>query len=319
MAKAMQGATSAVRTYNSAVLGLDGGNGWSIDTGGYVSDINGSASIGNLGFTTQLFWVFNQAMPLWIFIMLILLQENNRQIVFLMGLAVLYGPFPFVGLIPICLVAMFSRKYEHENGYKGWIKEFIKDTFTIENVLCGGAIGITSYLYFKGNSSAQVMGTSTQNVDVKGYFFMYSLFILFEAGVYFIATAKNSARDKYFYTSLISLLLIPLFKIGSGGDFCMRTSIPALVVLYLIVVKSLMDYKNKGDKIRFYALLALLLIGAATPFHEINRTVSETKNKYFNTGSISIDKIDENSVMTGSNFSGDIEGNFFYKWIILKV
>ena len=58
MAKAMEGATSAVRTYNSAVLGLDGGNGWSISTGGYVSDVYGSESIGNLGFTTQLFWEY---------------------------------------------------------------------------------------------------------------------------------------------------------------------------------------------------------------------------------------------------------------------
>ena len=58
MAKAMEGATSAVRTYNSAALGLDGGNGWSISTGGYVSDVYGSESIGNLGFTTQLFWEY---------------------------------------------------------------------------------------------------------------------------------------------------------------------------------------------------------------------------------------------------------------------
>ena len=58
MEKAMLGATSAVRTYNPSALGLDGGNGWSIATGGYVSDIYGSESIGNLGFTTQLFWEY---------------------------------------------------------------------------------------------------------------------------------------------------------------------------------------------------------------------------------------------------------------------
>ena len=58
MAKAEAGATSAVRTYNSSMLDKDGGNGWSIATGGYVSDISGSESIGNLGFTTQLFWEY---------------------------------------------------------------------------------------------------------------------------------------------------------------------------------------------------------------------------------------------------------------------
>ena len=45
MAKAMSGATGAVRTYNKDMLDKDGGNGWSIATGGYVSDIYGSESI----------------------------------------------------------------------------------------------------------------------------------------------------------------------------------------------------------------------------------------------------------------------------------
>ena len=58
MAKAMLGATGVVRSHNSAMLDKDGGNGWSIETGGYVNDINGSTSIGNLGFTTQLFWEY---------------------------------------------------------------------------------------------------------------------------------------------------------------------------------------------------------------------------------------------------------------------
>ena len=56
MAKASGGADSIVKQYNPEAYGKDGGNGWSIATGGYVSDIYGSESIGNLGFTTQLFW-----------------------------------------------------------------------------------------------------------------------------------------------------------------------------------------------------------------------------------------------------------------------
>ena len=58
MPKAMQGATGAIASYNKDALGKDGGNGWSIDTGGYVNDVSGSTSIGNLGFTTQLFWEY---------------------------------------------------------------------------------------------------------------------------------------------------------------------------------------------------------------------------------------------------------------------
>lgn len=58
MAKASSDSASIINRYNSAMLGADGGNGWSIDTGGYVSDVYASTSIGNLGFTTQLFWEY---------------------------------------------------------------------------------------------------------------------------------------------------------------------------------------------------------------------------------------------------------------------
>ena len=58
MAKAEQGANSIIKQYNNGAYGLDGGNGWSIATGGYVFDVSGSESIGNLGFTTQLFWEY---------------------------------------------------------------------------------------------------------------------------------------------------------------------------------------------------------------------------------------------------------------------
>ena len=56
MAKASLGADGIVKQYNPDAYGKDGGNGWSVATGGYVSDIYSSESIGNLGFTTQLFW-----------------------------------------------------------------------------------------------------------------------------------------------------------------------------------------------------------------------------------------------------------------------
>lgn len=64
MAQAEAGATSDIRDFinkgyiDSSVLGKDGGNGWSIDTGAYPYVVYGHQrnGIGNLGFTTQIFW-----------------------------------------------------------------------------------------------------------------------------------------------------------------------------------------------------------------------------------------------------------------------
>ena len=58
MAEAERGSTGIVNRKNPSVSGQDGGNGWSVATGGYPNDSDASDSIGNLGFTTQLFWEY---------------------------------------------------------------------------------------------------------------------------------------------------------------------------------------------------------------------------------------------------------------------
>lgn len=58
MADAEMGANSQINSLNPSVSGNDGGNGWSIATGGYPFDVSSDSSIGNLGFTTQLFWEY---------------------------------------------------------------------------------------------------------------------------------------------------------------------------------------------------------------------------------------------------------------------
>ena len=266
-------------------------------------------------FTTQLFWVFNQAMPLWLVTMLVLLQKNNKQTVLLMGLSVLYGPFPFLGLVPICIASMLGRKYEGAEGFKGWFIALLKDTITIENVLCGGAVGIISYIYFRGNAAAQLLDAASPTEDRKGYFFMYLFFFMLEAGVYFIAVAKSAYKDKYFYVSLVSLMIIPFVKIGYGGDFCMRVSIPPLLILCTLFIKALYEYWEKGEKLRFAVLLVIFFIGAVTPVHEFNRTLNETKNRYFNSGSIYRDTMDEDTIFGSDNFSGETDESLFFNWL----
>ena len=58
MKSAEQGADEIIEKYNPQALGRDGGNGWCIGTGGFVNKVDSSSSIGNLGFTTQLFFEY---------------------------------------------------------------------------------------------------------------------------------------------------------------------------------------------------------------------------------------------------------------------
>ena len=107
--------------------------------------------------TTQLFWVFNQAIPAWVCTMMDFIQRNNRSLVFILACCMLQGTFPFIGLGLLVLFWLFSRRYEIGKGIKGkekrviHIQMWIKDTFSMQNVVGGGIVGICSFLYFKGN------------------------------------------------------------------------------------------------------------------------------------------------------------------------
>ncbi|MBQ3015656.1 MAG: glycoside hydrolase N-terminal domain-containing protein, partial [Clostridia bacterium] len=59
MAQTEKYATDEIATYNPDALGKDGGNGWVIGTTNYQNDLTTDRlSVGNLGFTTQLFWEY---------------------------------------------------------------------------------------------------------------------------------------------------------------------------------------------------------------------------------------------------------------------
>ena len=59
--------------------------------------------------TTQLFWVFNQAVPAWLLAAVVFLGEKPRNMCFLTSLTILTSTFPFVGMLPYVLYFMISR------------------------------------------------------------------------------------------------------------------------------------------------------------------------------------------------------------------
>ena len=114
--------------------------------------------------TTQLFWVFNQAIPAWICTMLVYMQKNNRNLVFILACCMLSSTFPFVGLLLIVAFLCFTRKYSGLERFsmskktvkiKEYFKCLIKDTCTVQNVIGGGIIGIISF--FRGKTGRKKM------------------------------------------------------------------------------------------------------------------------------------------------------------------
>lgn len=261
--------------------------------------------------TTQLFWVFNQALPAWLVTMAILMEKNNKGILLLLSFTMLSSSLPFVGLIPIAAYLILKRR-EGKNPFFSEIGRITKETFSVENIIGVAVIGIVTLLYLKGNNSAQIMTTTNHEFETFGAFVFHLLkFLILEIGLYFLVMLKYRWKDPAFYLLGLLIALIPLIRIGTGGDFAMRASIPALVILFLLVAQTLEEAWKKRD-FRILALFSILFVlGAITPVLEINRTLIETYHRIRNDLPITAGS---RNLMgpTENNFWGDLEGNVFF-------
>lgn len=129
-----------------------------------------------------------------------------------------------------------------------------------------------------------------------------ALFYLLEAGSY-ILCLKDKVKEKYlYYVTAGWLFIIPLIIVGSSLDFCMRASIPALLLVTLWCIE-VIDH-NKKDLVT-WVLIGLLVIGSVTPLHEMKRTLVNTKEEYV------LESVGNEVILTGDNFSGSTEGFFW--------
>lgn len=261
-------------------------------------------------FTTQLFWVFNQAIPCWIVILMIIQMKKNNHMILIMGSLLLCSTFPFIGIIPFVIYMLLNRDYNCKFG-KVWIKCFVRDTFTFENIVGGGVTGILSYLYLRANYSSQMKASNVSQHSLKAFLMMWIIFIFLEVGIYFIMVYKYQKKNLLFYISFCWLAICPLFSVGTAQDFCMRASIPALLILVVLIIDSVQKMYDKKDYIHLVAIVLALIIGAVTPLHEINRSIRYTVNAYYTNENVMQES--STGLMEGGNFSGYTENDFFYR------
>ncbi len=300
---------------------LIGTNIWTMENGMHLEWWASSYQYSSM--TTQLFWVFNQAIPAWVCTMMAFIQRNNRSLVFILACCMLQGTFPFIGLGLLVLFWLFSRRYEMGKGIKGkekrviHIQMWIKDTFSMQNVVGGGIVGICSFLYLKGNVSGQIIMQEMETApNLENNLLKYSIFIILEVIVFFAAIYRYKKNDKLYYIILICLCVIPPIKVGTSVDFCMRTSIPALVILMVYVIETIEEAKKKKDKVVMVALTILLAIGSVTPVHEFARTIESTIHSLDNGENPSDVSSDYIEILNAGNFSGVIDHSWFYKYVI---
>ncbi|MFV0529714.1 MAG: hypothetical protein ACK5MN_13485 [Lachnospiraceae bacterium] len=229
-------------------------------------------------FTTQLYWVFNQTIPAWLIVLLLYLQKDNKSVVFLFSFGLLSCTLPAMGMLPFLIYFVFSRKYDTAADLKSRGKAWFKDTFTLTNLLGGGAVGITTALYVMSNQSGQKFSLSEWGFfEQSGSLYLLLVFYLVEFGLYAVCILKYQKKNPLFYIVLATLLAVPVLSIvGFGTDFGMRACIPAQLILYLLVVDTVQVAWQKRSKYLLLVLAVCLYIGSLSSMIEINRSLQPT-------------------------------------------
>ena len=259
--------------------------------------------------TTQLFWVFNQCIPAWILTVLLFLENSNKYIAILLALSMINCTLPFVGVLPLAIYLIFSRRYnQRENKWNIWLK----DTFTLENILGGAVVGIISFLFLmKTGSDNNISLIDFSN----GGWMVYVVFLLVEIGGICFSIYFCHKKNPFFYIALICLVICPLLNMYGEGNFCMRASIPSLVILYLCVVYALDETFKLKNYMRLISIVIVLCIGAVTPCHEIVRSIAQTEYRHKAGENVRSESVGIDAVMQNDYETCNADENYFYKYI----
>ncbi len=234
-----------------------------------------SANLQYSSFTTQLFWVFNQAVPAWLCAALILestslLFDQSRRItpgpdqkVLIWSLCFFLAPLASIGLLPYLCIEWF----------KGRDFKLLFKNIQLIPLLSSAVIVAISYLFFSSNAAAQERGF--QAVAIEDFL----PFFLLEGGILWLMLASMKWGDPRWIVTGCLLLILPFVQLGSGRDFVMRASIAPL--FYLMIMTAEVFFQPETPRFYRVAFAVLLVIGALTPLYEINRSIHRTFEYYF--------------------------------------
>jgi len=270
--------------------------------------------------TTCLFWVYNQALPAWLAMMLLLDHPEDVGSYALIGLCAFpFSPMPFIGLTVyfIGLASFKGLALIRADGAAKGLSSLLASCLTARNVLACVSIAPAFIPYFMANAASDGAPFRFDiYIDVYGTgkaLLYLAIFLLVEFGAAALVMFGRYHKNPVFLLTILSLILAPMFRIGYGQDFSMRASIPGLITLCLFCARYLLT-ETSAKRIGVLLLTALLLIGSVTPLMEFARGAYKVKQA----GTIFLTANPFETVLhpeadTHNFICQDVDTSFFYR------
>ena len=180
---------------------------------------------------TELANVFNQIVPCFIIMAMLLMSHNMRSSGLTGGLLFAYSPWAVFGLLPI-IIGFALRKEMRSKS----VKRDILNILTPVNIVSAILLLILFGSYYLSNSGAVSFRGFTWTFYKQPALFIpaYLLFIVIEVLPFAVVLYSRYKKDPVFIASIITLCILPLYRVSEMNDFSMRGSMPGLFVICIL-------------------------------------------------------------------------------------
>lgn len=278
--------------------------------------------------TTQLFWVYNQSTPIWLATALFVNEKSVRNYVFLCLIILISSSFPAVGLLLLLFGMGVYKLIPCIRSKQVFL--FLKEVFSVQNIIAAVVLLPIFYLYYNTNQTVDT-NPFHLNLYVDSYgwgiaIIRYASFCLLEFGVLSIVLFRENRKNILYWMSVVSLCCVGAFSLGSTPDFAMRASIPALLILMMLTIRTLSSSIRLAafDGKHYFciqevgiAIVILLIIGSATPMVECSRAVNAVlEHQQLNLVADDVQTLSDKPIESCQNFlAANYKDSNFYKYL----
>ena len=235
-----------------------------------ILDLNGVAQYQYSSPETLLQWVTNQTIVPWIAVPLFLNKRRINTYIFLGMCVFSTAPLPFIGMF---LFLAFDGIYQLFTDYKMRFIAWLKTVCSLANICALLGIFTVYALFFLSNTATN--GSSGEGgfglyIPLSEFqyknFFELTTFLLYNFAFFALVILNTYKKDHIFWIMTVSLILIPLFQLGTSIDFCMRACIPAQLILIIYSLDYMVN-KTKPGSSGYILMIVLLSVGSIRTYN----------------------------------------------------
>ncbi|MBR3464381.1 MAG: hypothetical protein IKH23_04850 [Clostridiales bacterium] len=285
---------------------------------GYVP---GMAFVANF---TELCNVFNQMVPCFLIVAVLMMSNNMRSAGLTGGLLFAYSPWAVFGLLPIIIGFMLRKQMRSGN-----VKKDVLNVLTPVNIVSAILLLVVFGSYYMSNSGAVSFRGFTWTFYEKPVMFIPSWFLFIAVEIVPVTAVlfNKHKKDPVFIASAVTLCMLPLYRVSEMNDFSMRGSMPGLFIFCIMLsgyVSSLFLPENApktGKDWKKSAAVMLMVIlmmfpAAVNLFVIAGSTLTGEKSNKDNIGSFgNIRDAYYAKTVEEQFFAPDYRNKFFYKYL----